>query len=299
MLTGFTAAASEEIGEHHKEITVNNEIITSQNALGFYLLTRLENELKVINEDRVANNIAPQANVTNPDLDSIYKNSNSQGAKDLSNDSTKDSAELSPVAENQPVQMASNANPVVGGAVSTITPDVSPDVNLVEGASNGTGIDNATVEQLALTEQELAMVNEQIESKEQVILSKEQELAELKERLEKRLEVGKITQNYFYKTGDFEIYGEQMTIIADSLRSLSNNKNVKLHIIGRADPRGNKEFNEALAQKRIEFVREIATENGFDDERVSYINMGEVGSEHSDKEMYFFQRHLTVIIELK
>ncbi len=293
MLAGITAAASEEIGEHHKEITVNNEIITSQNALGFYLLTRLENELKVINEDRVVNNIASQANITNPDLDSIYKNSNSQGAKDLSNNSTKASA-VSHASGNQPVQMVSNADPVFGGAVSTITPDALPDVNIVEGA-----IDNATVEKLALTEQELAMVNEQIESKEQVILSKEQELAELRERLEKRLEVGKITQNYFYKTGDFEIYGEQMTIIADSLRSLSNNKSVKLHIIGRADPRGNKEFNEALAQKRIEFVRGVATENGFDDERVSYINMGEVGSEHSDKEMYFFQRHLTVIIELK
>lgn len=131
------------------------------------------------------------------------------------------------------------------------------------------------------------------------IQERDSELESLKKELERQLSLGSIHQNYYYKTGESAIFNDQLEKLTESLSILGENPNVIIEIIGRADPRGNAEFNKKLAQKRIDFVKDIAVENGFSPERVVTKNMGEVGGKHSDKEMYFFQRYLSVEIKLK
>lgn len=118
----------------------------------------------------------------------------------------------------------------------------------------------------------------------------------LEKDLHEKLSLGNLRQNYFYETNKHVLDDESLKTLTKVFKVLSNDKDVKLDITGRADPRGNTEYNHALAAKRIGFVKALALKSGFDENQISINNLGEFGEPQKNTEKYFFQRYLTVEI---
>lgn len=119
---------------------------------------------------------------------------------------------------------------------------------------------------------------------------------ELSKDLQEKLSLGVLRQNYFYETNKYILSEESLITLTKVLDALSEDKGVKIAITGRADPRGDEQYNKALAAKRISYVKELALKAGFEESQIVSNNLGEVGAAQNNTEKYFFQRYLTVEI---
>lgn len=125
---------------------------------------------------------------------------------------------------------------------------------------------------------------------------KDMMITELKKEIGKLLDLGKVTQRYYFATAEKELGGVQLEEAKAILSSVASMDDVQITISGRADPRGNAEFNKKLAQSRIDFVYDLAVSLGVDEGSIKTLNYGEVGEWQENAENYFFQRYLSIDI---
>lgn len=122
---------------------------------------------------------------------------------------------------------------------------------------------------------------------------------ELKDKLSKALLLGDIEQNYYYVTAEHRINEEQAAPLAEIFSAIKDIPKIGIQIIGRADPRGNAEYNRDLSEKRANYIAELAINKGVPTESISAEGMGIVGEEKLNSELYFFDRFSTVRIFIK
>lgn len=121
-------------------------------------------------------------------------------------------------------------------------------------------------------------------------------ITELKAEIGKLLDLGKVTQRYYFATAEKQLNGVQLAEAKAILSSVATMDDVQITISGRADPRGDAGFNKKLAQSRIDFVYDLAVSLGVDAGSIKTLNYGEVGELQSNAENYFFQRYLSIDI---
>ncbi len=124
-------------------------------------------------------------------------------------------------------------------------------------------------------------------------------IRKLRLELEEQLKNGLVTQRYFFATGEHKLNNLQHSEIEAVLQSLSEIDDITIKLIGRADPRGNKQYNHNLVEKRLDSVHDLALKAGIDEASLERVNLGEVGEIQEQKDNYFFQRYLTLEISQK
>ncbi|MCY9861034.1 hypothetical protein OTK49_00565 [Vibrio coralliirubri] len=122
---------------------------------------------------------------------------------------------------------------------------------------------------------------------------------ELKSIIENKLLLGNFEINLYYLTAETKPQKDDAELIAKIFNSVAEIPDVKIDIIGRADPRGNLKYNEKLAKGRAEFISELATNAGFINENIKQTSFVSGGKIHKNRELHFFDRNTTVTIYKK
>ncbi|ELP5898414.1 OmpA family protein [Vibrio vulnificus] len=133
----------------------------------------------------------------------------------------------------------------------------------------------------------------QIEETKKLLSAKDDELRAI---MESKLILGDFEYNVHYITAHSEPQHEESELLRKVFKSISGLKDVKIEITGRADPRGNREYNINLAKERANVIWNIAKESGINEEQIfvnSYVSDVQI---KRNRELHFFDRNTTVLI---
>ncbi|MDK9793239.1 OmpA family protein [Vibrio sp. D431a] len=122
------------------------------------------------------------------------------------------------------------------------------------------------------------------------------ELETLREGLAKQLSLGELEQSYYYETAEWELTDEQYKVLSMVFDAVSEMPEVKIKVTGRADPRGNKAYNQTLSEKRAMYIRDMAVAKGILASQIEAVGIGEVGEVSKNREKLFFNRYTSVVI---
>lgn len=124
----------------------------------------------------------------------------------------------------------------------------------------------------------------------------EAEANELKKIVEGKLLLGALEQELYYITAEYKLRNEQSLLISRIFGAIANQPDVNVLIIGRADPRGNRTYNEDLARKRANEIVELAGKAAIAGDRItveSYVSSRDI---QPNREIHFFDRNTTIKI---
>lgn len=120
---------------------------------------------------------------------------------------------------------------------------------------------------------------------------------ELKNILENKLLLGDFEYNIYYITAQSELQREERELLRRIFKSISDIKNISVEITGRADPRGDRTYNENLASERANVIKLLAEEAGVNKKMItvnSYVSDTEI---KRNRELHFFDRNSTIIVK--
>ena len=107
---------------------------------------------------------------------------------------------------------------------------------------------------------------------------------------------GDFEYNVYYITAHSEPQNEESELLKKVFKSISDLNDIKVEITGRADPRGNREYNNNLARERADVIREIAKESGLKEEQISVSSYVSDVKIKRNRELHFFDRNTTILI---
>ncbi|KPM98629.1 OmpA family protein [Vibrio alginolyticus] len=116
--------------------------------------------------------------------------------------------------------------------------------------------------------------------------------------LNSQIQSGDWTYETFYVTGDDVVNSAQKEVLV-ALFGIAIDKNLYLKVSGRADPRGDYDYNLELAKKRAENVAKIAKNAGISNEMIktSYsVTQTEI---KNNRELHFFDRNTSITFSSK
>lgn len=133
----------------------------------------------------------------------------------------------------------------------------------------------------------------QTEEAKKLLAAKDDELREI---MENKLLFGDFEYNVYYITAQSKPQNEESELLKKVFKSISDLKDVKVEITGRADPRGDREYNNNLARERANVIRKIGKESGLKDEQISVSSYVSDVKIKRNRELHFFDRNTTILI---
>ena len=121
--------------------------------------------------------------------------------------------------------------------------------------------------------------------------------SEVRKIMEKKILADGFEHNIYYVTNDFIPQKDDLEVLRKIFKAASNIENTIIYITGRADPRGNKKYNDSLARKRAETLKDIAINLNIDPAIIQINSFTSTGNIKSNKELYFFERNSTILIK--
>ena len=109
-----------------------------------------------------------------------------------------------------------------------------------------------------------------------------------------RLMQAGIDMDLLFRTDEFALTdttGERLTQMAATLANMTD---VRIQLDGFADERGASDYNLALSEKRVEFVRNLLIGSGIHPTRVSTSAHGEAVAQDQDVDSYALERRVSV-----
>ena len=96
-----------------------------------------------------------------------------------------------------------------------------------------------------------------------------------------------------------DIGGEDRTILQGVAKCMTDGplKGKSVRLVGRADARGEQEYNMALGAKRAANVRQFLTSLGVADNRLQQTSRGELDAKGTDEETYRFDRRVDIELQ--
>ncbi|PSV01061.1 OmpA family protein [Photobacterium kishitanii] len=122
---------------------------------------------------------------------------------------------------------------------------------------------------------------------------------ELAKKLQQNLITGEFVEQFYYITGNSSLNKSQEEYAGKIFELASKYKNIEVSIVGRADPRGNRDYNEKLAKSRGINIKELAIANGISEGSISMTSYVSSNKIEANREMHFFDRNSTVTIRRK
>ncbi|KDM90915.1 OmpA family protein [Photobacterium galatheae] len=120
---------------------------------------------------------------------------------------------------------------------------------------------------------------------------------ELKAMIENKLLIGIFEYNAYYMTSESSPQKDEIELLKKVFSSISDMDHIAIEIIGRADPRGERKYNENLAKTRAEKIKEIAISSGIEANKIkvsSYVSDVRI---KKNRELHFFDRNTTITIQ--
>ncbi|HHJ3079579.1 TPA: OmpA family protein [Vibrio parahaemolyticus] len=147
--------------------------------------------------------------------------------------------------------------------------------------------------QIELSKTQSLEQKRQTEEAKKLLAAKDDELREI---MENKLLIGDFEYNVYYITAHSEPQNEESELLKKVFKSISDLNDIKVEITGRADPRGNREYNNNLARERADVIREIAKESGLKEEQISVSSYVSDVKIKRNRELHFFDRNTTILI---
>lgn len=120
------------------------------------------------------------------------------------------------------------------------------------------------------------------------------EASELRQLIEGKLLLGAFEHELYYVTADHKLTDDQEALVERIFGVLAEKEGLKIEITGRADPRGNRQYNEKLARSRADEVVGIAKRFGIKDEQISVKSSVTDVKIRKNREMHFFDRNTSL-----
>ncbi|ELP6119175.1 TPA: hypothetical protein I7730_14500 [Vibrio vulnificus] len=143
-------------------------------------------------------------------------------------------------------------------------------------------------------EGEIELLNAKLVETESQLSKKNQMVAELTSKIQS----GDWTYETYYITGDNTVNDSQKEVLA-ALFNIALEKNLLLKIEGRADPRGDYDYNLELAKSRAENVEKIAKDVGISDEMITISYSVTETEIQKNRELHFFDRNTSITFSSK
>lgn len=105
-----------------------------------------------------------------------------------------------------------------------------------------------------------------------------------------------IAMDLLFRTDEFALAdttGGRLTGLAATLASMPD---IRIQLDGFADERGDEEYNYALSEKRVEFVRGLFLQAGVDPERINAIAHGEAVAQDASVDSFALERRVSVTL---
>ncbi|MEH0791363.1 OmpA family protein [Vibrio parahaemolyticus] len=147
--------------------------------------------------------------------------------------------------------------------------------------------------QIELSKTQSLEQKRQTEEAKKLLAAKDDELREI---MENKLLIGDFEYNVYYITAHSEPQNEESELLKKVFKSISDLNDIKVEITGRADPRGNREYNNNLARERADVIREIAKASGLKEEQISVSSYVSDVKIKRNRELHFFDRNTTILI---
>jgi outer membrane protein OmpA-like peptidoglycan-associated protein len=109
-----------------------------------------------------------------------------------------------------------------------------------------------------------------------------------------RLMQAGIDMDLLFRTDEFALTDTTGNRLAQMAATLANMTNVQIQLDGFADERGASQYNLALSEKRVEFVRNLLIGSGIHPTRISTSAHGEAVAQDQDFDSYALERRVSV-----
>ncbi len=103
-----------------------------------------------------------------------------------------------------------------------------------------------------------------------------------------------IDMDLLFRTDEFALTDSTGDRLAQMAGTLANMPNVKIRLDGFADERGNADYNHALSERRVEFVRNLFISAGIHPTRISSSAHGESVAQDRTVDSYALERRVSV-----
>ncbi len=105
-----------------------------------------------------------------------------------------------------------------------------------------------------------------------------------------------ISLDLLFRTDEFELVdGARLSSLAASLAAMPE---VRVHLDGFADERGDSDYNQALSEKRVLFVRDHLVEAGIEPSRISAMAHGETAAADQTEDSFALERRVSLRVYL-
>lgn len=103
-----------------------------------------------------------------------------------------------------------------------------------------------------------------------------------------------IESDWLFRTDESELIGSAATRLGEMAESLATMPDIRIHLDGYADPRGDADYNQALSAQRVEWIEAQLIAAGIAPERISSMAHGEVSSVAEDSDSLALERRVSL-----
>lgn len=118
-----------------------------------------------------------------------------------------------------------------------------------------------------------------------------------KEKINKYLLTNTLKQKSYFRTGESQLPEREVDYLTTIINSIDNIGELKIKLIGYADPRGDETYNYNLSKSRVKNTTRLLTQLGVNEENIEEYYKGERGKEKGrNTEDFFFDRLVEIYI---
>lgn len=118
-----------------------------------------------------------------------------------------------------------------------------------------------------------------------------------KEKINKYLMANTLKQKIYFKTGQYSIIERERDYLKTIVKSINEVENLKVKLVGYADPRGDEKYNYELSKNRTKSVSSLLKSLGVEDKNIEEYYKGERGTtDGRNNEDFFFDRLVEVYL---
>ena len=103
-----------------------------------------------------------------------------------------------------------------------------------------------------------------------------------------------IAMDFLFRTDEYTLADTTGRRLAELAGMLATTPDIKIQLDGFADERGDSDYNLALSQKRVEFVRDQLVAAGIDPSRIQTSAYGEAAAQDQDADSYALERRVNM-----
>ncbi len=103
-----------------------------------------------------------------------------------------------------------------------------------------------------------------------------------------------IAMDLLFRTDEFALADTTGDRLAELARTLATMPDIRVQLDGFADERGDEQYNFALSEKRVEFVRQLLLDAGVHPDRINVSAHGESVAQDANPDSYALERRVSV-----